>query len=266
LSGVAREGYHRAVQPRLCPRLFVLVVVLGSAAACGGSGATSPSSVSGTQPTLAFSTGHFRILTDTVDLAVLHAVADALEASYTRITSDLRTGDIASTDVLVWQNQAAFYADMQRYLGQVYQGSTGWVRGAHAISVLAVSNTPAHAVHEFAHVVSLAVNGTLGNNPRWLLETVAIYENGEFVNPASLDYMRAGRFPTLATLNADFNTAHQVYDVGYVLGEFIVSTWGMSGLLELIRANGGVDRVFGLTPEAFEQRWYDWLRTRYLSP
>ena len=35
------------------------------------------------------------------------------------------------------------------------------------------------AVHEFAHGVSLHVNPRFGNNPRWLWEAVAIYEQAD---------------------------------------------------------------------------------------
>jgi hypothetical protein len=255
-------AYDRPVQQKSVLRL-VAHAALVILAACGG-GPAAPSPVAGSQPTLAFTTPHFRILTDAADQNVLRAVADALEGNYARLTTDLRTGDLPPTDAFVWQDQAAYYADMQRYLGQVYQGSAGWTRGAHAISVLVVSNTPLHAVHEFAHVVSLAVNPTFGNNPRWLWETVALYENGQFVDPASLDYMCSGHFPTLAALSADYTAGRQIYEVGYVLGQFIVATWGMDGLLELIRSNGALDRVVGLTAGAFEQRWYEWVRTRYL--
>jgi hypothetical protein len=243
--------------------LTALAAALAIAGACGGSGA-GPSAAS-TQPTVAFSTAHFRILTDRADQSVLRSVADALEANYSRVTGALRTGDIPVTDALVWQDQAAYYADMQARLGQVYQGSAGWVRGAHGISVLVVSNTPLNAVHEFCHVVSLAVNPAIANNPRWLWETVALYENGQFVDPATLEFMRSGRFPTLATLSADYSANQQVYQVGYVLGEFIVSTWGMDSLIALIRANGSLESVLQLTPDAFEQRWYAWLRARYLA-
>lgn len=248
-------------RPRIPLALLALAVVL--AAACGGSGPVAASSPS-TQPSVAFATGHFRVLTDRVDPSALHGVADALEANYARVTSDLRTGDVAVTDVYVWQDQSAYYADMQRYLGQVYAGSAGWVRGAHAISVLAGANTPLNAVHEFCHVATMAVNATIANNPRWLWETVALYESGQFVNPATLDYFRNGLFPTIADLDLDFSRSHQVYDVGYVLGEFVVSTWGMDGLLQLVRANGAIERALNLSIGAFEQRWYAWLRERYL--
>ncbi|RPJ70152.1 MAG: hypothetical protein EHM24_16440 [Acidobacteria bacterium] len=251
------------------PRAAVAVVLAALAAvlagACGGGSPATPSPPATTGPTVALTTTHFRILTDGADASVLRAVADALEANYPRVTDELRSGDLPVVDVWVWQNEAAYYADMQRYLGTVYQGSAGWVRGARGISVLVVSNTPLHAVHEFVHVVSLAVNPTFANNPRWLWETVALYENGQFVDPARLEYLQAGRFPTLADLTADYSTGRQVYEVGYVLGEFIVATWGMNGLLELIRANGALERVFQLTTGQFEQRFYAWLRARYLS-
>jgi hypothetical protein len=253
------------VDSRAAVPLAVLAAALVVAGACGGSGAAGPSSSGATQPTVSFSTAHFRILTDRADRSVLQAVADALEASYPRVTTDMRTGDIPITDALVWQDQTACYADMQANLGRVFQGSTGWVRGGHAISVLVVANTPRNAVHEFCHVVSIAVNPAIANNPRWLWETVALYENNEFVDPATLDFMRSGRFPTLAALDADYSTSQQVYQVGCVLGEFIVSTWGMDALLALIRANGSLEVALQLSPEAFEQRWYTWLRARYLS-
>ncbi len=52
-------------------------------------------------------------------------------------------------------------------------------------------------------------------------------------------------------------------DVGYVLGDFIVSTWGMDAMLGLIRANGRLEQVLGISTGEFEQRWYTWLRARY---
>ena len=54
-------------------------------------------------------------------------------------------------------------------------------------------------------------NPRFGNNPRWFWETVALYENGEFVNPANLDYIVRGMFPTLQQLNVDPNGGTQIY-------------------------------------------------------
>src|SRR5512140_289164 len=146
-------------------RAAALVGILALAAACGDApAAPSPPSTS-EHPTLALTTTHFRILAGPVDPAVTRSVADALESNYPRLVAEMRTGELSVTDVWLWQDSESFYADMQQVLGQRYQGSGGYVRGAHAVSLRVVSNTPLHAVHEFAHVVSLAVNPTFGNNP-----------------------------------------------------------------------------------------------------
>ena len=162
------------------------------------------------------------------------------------------------------------YADMASR-GSVYRGAGGYVRDAHAISLLAVRNaTSAHlarvAVHEFAHIVSMAVNLSIPNNPRWLWETVAAYETHEFVDPATLDYMRAGRYPTLADLNADWNVNHQVYEVGAVLGEYIVHEWGMDGVIRLIQRNGNVPGSLGISVPEFEAGWRAYLHEKYGLP
>ena len=118
-------------------------------------------------------------------------------------------------------------------------------------------------VHEFAHCVSLQVNSTIANSPRWLWETVAIFEAGDFVNPRSVTWLSNGPPPTMARLNGFDNT--DIYSVGFVLGEFIVSRWGRDGLIGLIRANGNTAAVTGLTESEFLQAWYGFVRTRYLA-
>ena len=91
---------------------------------------------------------------------------------------------------------------MQRFLGQRF-AATGYVTGPEEIRVLAVPSVARNAVHELCHVASLYVNPGIANNPRWLWESVALYENGELVDPRSLPYMVEGRPPTLAQLDAD---------------------------------------------------------------
>ena len=74
----------------------------------------------------------------------------------------------------------------------------------------------------------------------------------------------ARRVSSLADLNADPHAGRQIYELGYVIGEFIVTRWGRAGLLDLIRARGDVNAVFGVTPGAFEAEMYAWIRTKYL--
>jgi len=39
------------------------------------------------------------------------------------------------------------------------------------------------AVHEIVHVATLNFNPNIGDNPRWLWESVPLYLAGEFVDP-----------------------------------------------------------------------------------
>jgi hypothetical protein len=90
------------------------------------------------------------------------------------------------------------------------------------------------------------------NDPRWLWDSVALWENGELVDPRTLDYMVGGRPPTLDELSADFAASRQVYEVGYTIGEFVVAWGGREALVRLIQTNGDTASVLGLSPPAFE--------------
>jgi hypothetical protein len=68
-----------------------------------------------------------------------------------------------------------------------------------------------------------------------------------------------------AKLNSDFDTSQLVYQVGYVLGEFIVGTWGRDGLVRLVRLNGDVERALETAVPAFEARWHAFLREKSLG-
>jgi hypothetical protein len=74
------------------------------------------------------------------------------------------------------------------------------------------------------HAVSLGVNPRFGNNPRWLWESVALYQNGEF----------------------------------------IVSRYGRAALLRLIETSADGQGVLGIAHPAFEQAWQSFVRQRYL--
>ncbi len=249
--------------------LLALAIAVPSAASCGGQTAASPSATL-ERPALKVTTAHFQILGDRAGPSLLQTIADTLEANYPRITSDLRVSGLETTSVYVWQDSTSFYDHMRRTAGTVWQGSGGWVPGPHTVSVLAsgltASRAASGAVHEFAHVVSIAVNASIGNNPRWLWETVAVYENHEFVDPSTLDYMRAGNYPSLSDLDADFNSGRQVYRVGFLLGEYIVQRWGLDGLVRLIQRNGDVVAALGVATAEFESGWHTFLHQKYGLP
>lgn len=247
-----------------------LSVVAVGPVSCGGRTPTSPLAAT-EQPTVKVTTAHFQIVADRAGSGLLADIAGALESDYPRITSDLRVANLPVTSVYVWQDSTSFYGHMQSTAGTVFQGATGWVPGPHTVSILAAPGSDAiraarAAVHEFAHVVSIAVNSSIGNNPRWLWETVALYENREFIDPATLDYMRAGDYPSLANLDVAYDVSGRVYQVGYVLGEYIVQRWGLDGLVRLIQRNGDLAAALGVTTAEFESGWHAFLHEKYGLP
>jgi hypothetical protein len=176
-------------------RSRVLVLTCLASLACGGpsSGPTSP-----TQPgetlELRRQTAHFRILAGQAPDAAVVAAAEGLEAHYARVLSDLGVGDVAMVTVKIWQDEATYFSVLEGYFGERYQ-ATGYITGRDEIRVLAVPQLPVNVVHEFCHIVSLYVNPSIANNPRWYWEAIALYENGELVPPRTLDYMCAGPTP-----------------------------------------------------------------------
>jgi len=94
---------------------------------------------------------------------------------------------------------------------------------------------------------------------------LALYENGEFVHPNSIESVSRGNFPTLQQLNADVNTDTQIYQLGYVLGEFVIARYGRDAFNRLIQTNADLQGVMGVSAAEFEAAWQSFVRQKYLS-
>ena len=177
-------------------------------ARCGGS-PNAPTAAASEALELRLTTAHFRLFADRASSATVQSAANALEGQYARVLNDLNVSALGPITVKIWQDDVSYYATLDRFFGVHYQAS-GYVTGKDELRVLAVPQLDVNVVHEFCHAVSLSVSSTFGNNPRWLWETVALYENGEIVQPRTLDYFVRGVYPTLADLNADPNAGRQI--------------------------------------------------------
>ena len=220
---------------------------------CGGGTASSPTEAAESLE-LRVTTAHFRVLAGATPESTLRGAADRLEAEYPRILQDLGLSTVPVVIVRIWQDEGAYFSELTRYFGVRYQAA-GYITGPTELRLLNTPQLAVNLVHEFAHAASMAVNPRIANNPRWFWETVALYENGEFVNPASLDYIVRGAFPTLQQLNVDPNGGTQIYQLGYVLGDFIVSRYGRAAFLRLIDSHADLQGVLGLTAAEFESAW-----------
>ncbi len=180
---------------------------------------------------------HFSfILYDDLSQNILESIQIKLDNNYYRVLNDLEVDSMNTVTVRIWNNESLFLEDMQTTMGISYPGASGWIHNAYDIKILYQANrTDQNIFHEFCHCVSLLVNPLIANNPRWLWEAAAIYESGEFIDPQTINYLVEGDFPTLEELNSDFNTGnHNIYQVGYLLSEFIIESWGQESFIELI--------------------------------
>jgi hypothetical protein len=178
----------------------------------------------------------------------VRTICDSLLANYQRITRHLHVSTMPRMRVSIWAHDAGFYDAMRRDLGQVYAGAAGYLAGPTELRLLYRAATPHYAVHEFAHAVSLALNPRFGNRPRWLWEAVAVYETRD-VTDASGWANEAKRFPGCAALN-QYNSPLP-YRWGYPIASFIVSQWGDSAYVSLIRSNGDIGATLGVTEAQF---------------
>ena len=149
---------------------------------------------------------------------------------------------------------------VRAFFGRSFQ-TTGYVTGPGELRALATEVLGTTVRHEFCHVASLWLNPGFANNPRWLWETVALYEAGQLVDPRTLPYMRNHRPPALSELDRIDNPA--IYEVGGLIGQFIVETWGSEALRDLVRAGGRLETVLGVDGARFVNDWFEYVRRRY---
>lgn len=118
-------------------------------------------------------------------------------------------------------------------------------------------------VHELVHCMTLSINPTLINNPRWLWEGIALYEARQFIDPKYMSGLRLGSLPTFSELNSITNT--KIYDFGYTLIEFILEKWDRLKLFELIKSNGDFRQSLKIDSTEFLESWFFYIDNKYVK-
>lgn len=218
-----------------------------------------------------YRSAHFKFHLTEFDHANIASIAQHLENNYSRVIADLSASNLPIINIQFYSNQSVLHQTLN------FPNSPAWLVGAatardqiHMMSPTAPNLNRAFdemlaiLVHEFTHCVTLNMVSSSANFPRWLWEGVALYEAGQFVHPNRIAYLVNGNPPTLAGLNANWQTNTQIYDVGYLLVEYIVEMWGKPQLANWIRAFGNIQAVLGISVTAFESGWYAFVRAKYL--
>jgi hypothetical protein len=254
-----------------CRTRALALIAAGLAPACGGGSPPAGPTPVNTPPPAVFEThasANFTFRYSAVDTATVAQTAARVEAEHARILQDLGVATMNRVTVTLYPDQASLRAGVAPIVGSIPAFATGLVTGPHDVHIVSPNAQPgaydarvADIVHEFAHCVSLVVDPGFANNPRWLWETVALYEAGQLVDPRGLPYVRSDPF-TLAELNSFSDL--RIYDIGGLLGAFVVERWGRDALPRLVRSHGDVAAVLGVDEATFVGRFLSYVRARYL--
>lgn len=244
---------------------FLILILFSGCTSGGDNGIYSPAD-SIYQPDR--ESEHFKVTVyGIIPAAASDSILNKLERNYLRICNEIlgRPAE-RKTEIKVWAGQQQFYDDMKKDLGIIYYGSGGYVYGPYEARILYSSpaSVSQAALHEFCHCVTIMLNRTIPNNPRWLWEAAAIYESGEFIHPRSISRLTQGNFPSMEELNRDFNQGGQIiYQVGYLLADYIITTFGFEKFRSLIISNGNIARDLFLTEEQFTAEWKKFIQNKY---
>ena len=195
-----------------------------------------------------------------VPVKTMIGIEETVDAHYRRIIKNFNVKNMPVVTVRIWQDRDEFeqsYGDDAKFV-QGYVAQDLWearfFNGRPEIGL--------GVVHEYTHLVTLALNPTFNNNPRWLWEATAIYESGRPPVPkiSNLKCFSANSYPTIKSLEQHpFN----IYKVGYFLTDFIVSKWGQEKLVELVKSNGDIKLILKITSKEFERMWISFLQNKY---
>lgn len=248
--------------------LFVCIVSIAASSRCSQATPTEPISV---ESRLEWTSEHFTFRYPPIDRATISDTSVRLEAQRERVLQNMAVDTMPRVVVTFYADHAALEAATVAAAGVVPPWAYGLVTAEdqiHCMSPNLAEWGPYDArmsdlTHEFAHAVTLRLNARAANRPRWLWESVALYEAGQFVNPRGLGYLQTAGSPSLAALN-DVSDL-RIYQLGFTIAEFIVSAWGRESLRLLIMNNGDIPTALGVPAAVFESRWGAFLQTRYLA-
>jgi hypothetical protein len=212
-------------------------------------------------------TEHFKIWYTDLDTANIREVGGSLEANFERIVTDLQSGQLPVVNVHLYADGASLREAVKSSVPDLPSWAIGLATSVSEIHMLS-PNFPKqnyqtmvrNLIHEFAHCVSLNINKSIGNNPRWLWESVAIYEANLPWDPNLLPYLKNQHPPSLTELNQISNT--NIYEVGYFIAEYIVASRGTAMLHALIKSNGDL-KALGMKEEAFTKEWFQFVKKKY---
>ncbi|MCB1691178.1 MAG: hypothetical protein KDI19_00355, partial [Pseudomonadales bacterium] len=202
-----------------------------------------------------------------VDPRVIIEVKQAIDDGAPVIARDLGIARVPTVNVHVWGDRIEFErAASGRHIETVAR-TPSFIDNTDGVPSMNLLHTDTSlripALHMLAHLYTLVINPEAQDNPRWLWESVALYESRDFHPPTLLSCITLSRAPTLGELNEP--GSNKVEEVGYLMGEYIHSIYGNTALASLIRSGGDIKGTLDVSANDFSEGWIDEISRRYLQ-
>lgn len=223
---------------------------------------------------LAKTSQHFSFYSTPGERNVLDSLAITLENNYARITKRLGVQIDKKIDVKVFPDLKAFHVAIN------YPDAPDWVVGScngdelMMVSPLNPGSIHTYAslmqviVHEFVHIAVSYARGDKGYTtlPRWISEGYAQYEAGQ-VNETIRKSVEKSLIdktpPTWEQLeNAsvmEFGNMNG-YGLSVTIVEFLVTTYGIDKLVQLIKKPENIEIIYGLPENTLEKQWIQYIK------
>ena len=198
------------------------------------------------------------------------AVMDSLENNYFRVLQDLQVDSMPRVHFNFYPGKAALHQAAREIYPDIPSFAIGFTRNSTTVEMVSpfsrakgfgFNDLVSAVIHEFVHCVTLHINRKFANNPRWLWESIAMYESRQFPLKGSLMRLSGTDAPTISELNE--NNGTRIYELGSLYTAYIISKWGNGKLKDLIKANGKLETALGISEHEFETGWLAWVKTTY---
>lgn len=211
-----------------------------------------------------FSSSHFTVQFANRDSAAAQDILSSLEIKYDTLISSFGLHATSTVSIKIYPDVDTYHNAVLTPGAPAWQMGRAWTKTeirilspqvAEQVSKESI-NAGEIVLHEFVHCLHLHLVKSATRVPGWLWEGVAMYKGCcRWNDPKDLGYIKNKKYPSLKQIEQD-KTFQKKYDLGYNIIEFMAKSYGWNKVVDLMKKNGDIEAVLGMTAKEFERAFY----------